>query len=62
MTLIFGIILCYNVKQTPSRETRDVLCPPPVWDLRAVILFPFFVFSLVLQPSVVVHSVSSFLW
>ena len=43
-----------------QRETGDVWCLPPVWNLRAVIWFHFAISSLVLLPSPVILSVVSF--
>ena len=44
----------------PSREAGDVGCHSPVWNLRAVIWFPFLISSLVFLPTPLALSVSSF--
>ena len=44
----------------PRREAGDVWCLPPVWNLRAVILFHFTISSLVLLPSPIAFSVWTF--
>ena len=41
---------------------RGLLMSPPVWNLRAVISFHFTLSSLVLLPSPITLSVSSFFW
>ena len=42
---IYSILLFFVF--LPQREARDVWCLPPDWNLRAVILFPFPISSLV---------------
>ena len=45
--------------KSPRREARDVWCKPLVWNLRAVIWFPFPISSLVFLPSPLALSVLS---
>ena len=47
---------CVSASQSPWREAGIVWCLTPVWNLRAVIWFPFPISSLLLLPTPVVQS------
>ena len=62
LCICLSLCLCLSVSHSP-REAGNVWCPSPVWSLRAVIWFPFPIFSSFFLPSPLAFSANGpFSW